>query len=63
LLRILITQKRSAKDAQRCAANIIAYGNSHLAQQSGASPSKIEGYREFEADLSALFHRKSYQVF
>ena len=23
--------------------------------QSGASPSRIEGYREFEADLSALF--------
>ena len=30
-----------------------------LGSQSGASPSRIEGFREFEADLSALFyHRK-----
>ena len=27
--------------------------------QSVASPSKIEGFREFEADLSALFMEKS----
>ena len=27
----------------------------HIRTQSGASPSRIEGLREFEADLSALF--------
>ena len=27
----------------------------HIGTQSGASPSRNEGFREFEADLSALF--------
>ena len=27
----------------------------HIHTQSGASPSRNEGFREFEADLSALF--------
>ena len=27
----------------------------HIGAQSGVSPSRIEGFREFEADISALF--------
>ena len=30
----------------------------HIRTQSGASPSRNEGFREFEADLSALFFKK-----
>ncbi len=28
--------------------------------QSGTSPSRIEGFREFEADLSALFYNNNF---
>ena len=54
-----MSQKSSARDATRCIWNMTAYG-SHIpyasGAQSGASPSRIEGFREFEADLSALFY-------
>ena len=34
-----------------------------LGSQSGASPSRIEGFREFEADLSALFYHNIIEKF
>ena len=34
----------------------------HIGAQSGTSPSRIEGYREFEADLSALFFYKKFLI-
>ena len=34
----------------------------HIGAGSGASPSRIEGFREFEADLSALFNNHMIQI-
>ena len=48
-------KKPSGRDATRCIWNCDCLWQSASGAQSGASPSGTEGYREFEADLSALF--------
>ena len=54
-LRVSYVKKRSAPSADvlRKAAMQL-----HIGAGSGASPSRIEGFREFEADLSALFFNR-----
>ena len=61
LRNVPITQKRSAR-MRPDACGICLLKQTASGAQSVTSPSKIEGFREFEADLSALFcinHLKS----
>ncbi len=48
-------QKTLREDAQKCAMKIEICDIIHFEQQRVASPSGLEGFREFEVDLSALF--------
>ena len=54
LRNVPITQKRSAR-MRPDACGICLLKQTASGAQSVTSPSKIEGFREFEADLSALF--------
>ena len=54
LRNVSITQKRSAR-MRPDACGICLLKQTASGAQSITSPSKIEGFREFEADLSALF--------
>ena len=55
LRNVPITQKRSAR-MRPDACGICLLKQTASGAQSVTSPSKIEGFREFEADLSALFY-------
>ena len=54
LRNVPITKKRSAR-MRPDACGICLLKQTASGAQSVTSPSKIEGFREFEADLSALF--------